>query len=416
MATPPINLETPLPRHAAVRIREALKDTRIVAIVGPRQSGKTTLAQQVGGHAHPFITLDDETARSFAQTDPTGFVRGLDMAVIDEIQRAPGLVLALKKSVDEDHRPGRFILTGSADLFAGSLAPDSLAGRIETVRLLPLSQSELRRRDPPTFLDDAFGAFTTARRLPRDGDLEQMVLAGGFPEALSRANAKRRADWFAAYIDALTQRDIPDLASIDKVGVLPRLIDYAALYAGQIVNLSELGARLHIDGKTVDRWLTLLEQVFLARRIPPWFRNGFKRLAKSPKLHFYDTGLLAAIRGIDVAHLASNRQAFGGLLESFVFAELSKIIATSEHRTSISHYRDKDQVEVDFVLERPGGQVVAIEVKASATAGPDDFKGLKRVREAAGAGFRAGFLLYDGDNLIQMDENLYASPFSILWA
>jgi len=416
MAIPPVDPATPLPRHSAAHIREALQDTRIVAIVGPRQSGKTTLAKQVGGKDRPFLTLDDETVRSFAQSDPAGFVRGLDKAVIDEVQRAPGLILALKKSVDEDRRPGRFILTGSADLFAGAISPDSLAGRVETVRLLPLSQSELRRRRPSAFLTQAFDGRLGAGQARRDGDIVEIALAGGFPEALSRSTPRRRRDWFLAYAEALAQRDIPDLASLEKAGVLPRLIEHAALYAGQLVNLSETGARLGLDGKTVDRWLVLLEQVFLVRRVQPWFRNSFKRLSKTPKLHFYDTGLLAALRGMDAARLQRERQEVGALLESFVFTELSKMIAAGGDRISINHYRDGHQVEVDFVLERTPGDIVGIEVKAAATAQPDDFKGLKRVREAAGRSFRTGVLLYDGDTVVPFGDGLYAAPFSILWS
>lgn len=412
----PPDLNSPLPRHVELRLRTALEDTRIVAIVGPRQSGKTTLARQLGEADRPFLTLDDEAMRSFAQSDPTGFVRRLDRAVIDEVQRVPDLILALKKSVDEDPRPGRFLLTGSADLFAGTLAPDSLAGRIETIRLLPLSRAELCRKPPPSFLEHAFrGTLAKVRASPMGDDLIEMVLAGGFPEALSRSSSKRRRDWFLAYARSLAQRDIPELAVLDKVGILPRLIEHAALYAGQIVNLSELGGQLGLDGKTIDRWLVLLEHVFLAQRVQPWYRNGFKRLTKAPKLHFFDSGLLAALRGTSVDRLAQDRRAFGSLLESFVFAELSKAVALSDDRVSISHYRDKDQVEVDFVLERVPGQVVGIEVKAAATVRADDFRGLRRIRDAAADDFVAGIVLFDGDMVIPFDDDLYAAPLSLLW-
>ena len=416
MIRSPLDLTAPLPRHGEARLREALTDTRIVAIVGPRQSGKTTLAREVSDPGRPFLTLDDEAIRTAAQTDPTGFVRGLDRVVIDEIQRAPELILALKKSVDEDRRPGRFLLTGSADIFAGAISPDSLAGRIETLRLLPLSQGELRRRGAPTFLDRAFGGDVGALRvLPRDDDIVDAVLGGGFPEALSRASARRRRDWFLAYAQSLAQRDIPDLAALDKIGVLPRLIEHAALYSSQLVNLTDIGARLGLDGKTVDRWLVLLENVFLARRVQPWYRNGFKRLSRTPKLHFFDTGLLAALKGVDADAIARDRRELGSLLESFVFAELSKAIAVGDDTISISHYRDKDQVEVDFVLERTPGRIVGIEVKAGATVRPQDFNGLKRVRAAAGNGFVTGIVLYDGDTLMPFGDDLYAAPFSILW-
>jgi uncharacterized protein len=412
----PLNPNTPLARHAEEQLREALHDTRIVSIIGPRQSGKTTLARQVSGPDRPFLSLDDDAIRAFAQADPTGFVRQFDHVVIDEFQRAPQLILALKKSVDEDGRPGRFLLTGSADIFATTHSPDSLAGRIETIRLLPLSRAEMLGQAAPSFIDLAFeGNFGSFRNIAPENDLVDTVLSGGFPEALTRTSFKRRRDWFRAYVESLAQRDIPDLADLDKIGILPRLIEQAALYSGQVVNLTGIGMDLSLDSKTVDRWLTLLENVFLVHRVRTWFRNSFKRLSKTPKLQFFDSGVLAALRNIDADTILRDRTPFGPLLETFVFAELSKSIAVGEHRTSISHYRDKDQIEVDFVLERAPGQVVGIEVKASATVTMRDFAGLKRVHEAAGEGFACGIVLYDGDTLLPFGDKLYALPMSLLW-
>jgi hypothetical protein len=412
-------LNAPVPRHAAARLRTALADTRVVALVGPRQAGKTTLARQAAADGRPFLTLDDEQTRSFATADPAGFLRGVDRAVIDEIQRAPGLVLALKRSVDEDRRPGRFLITGSADLFAGSVAPDSLAGRVETIALLPLSQAEIERAPPPQFLDRAFsgdlfaGELGPATAAGQTADLVERVLAGGFPEALARASAARRRDWLAAYAQSLAERDVADIAQIDKGDRMGRVIELAALMSGQLLNMSEIGAKAGLDSKTVDRWLSILDKVFLARRVRPWSRNDLKRIIKAPKLYFVDSGLLAALRGDD--RLSRDRRALGPLLECFVYAELSKAIALGAARTTISHYRDKDQVEVDFVLERTPGRIVGIEVKASATVRPEDLKGLSRLRDAAGEDFAMGVLLHDGERVMAFGERLIAAPLSILW-
>ena len=404
-------------RHAETQIRAALDDTRIVAIVGPRQSGKTTLARRIAGDdGRPFITLDDEQFRRFAEDDPVGFVRSQPVAVIDEIQRAPALILALKKAVDEAPRPGRYLITGSVDLFKGALSPDSLAGRVDTIELLPFSQAEIAGVGVPEFLDRAFADdFPSLAETRPTEDLIERVVSGGFPESLSRAVPGRRRRWLRAYTRALAERDVSEIAAIDKSVEMSRLIDHAAAASGQLLNMSALGSRLGIDGKTVDRWLTLLEHMFLVRRIRAWHRNRLKRLVKTPKLHFLDSGLLAALRGTGTVEIAKDRERLGPLLECFVHAEIAKAAALSDETTIVSHYRDKDRVEVDLVLERSPDRVVGIEVKAGATVRPRDFRGLERLRGAAGDGFACGILLHDGERIQQTGSRLYAMPMKMLW-
>ena len=404
-------------RHAETQIRAALDDTRIVAIVGPRQSGKTTLARRIAGDdRRPFITLDDEQFRRFAEDDPVGFVRSQPVAVIDEIQRAPALILALKKAVDEAPRPGRYLITGSVDLFKGALSPDSLAGRVDTIELLPFSQAEIAGVGVPEFLDRAFADdFPSLAETRPTEDLIERVVSGGFPESLSRAVPGRRRRWLRAYTRALAERDVSEIAAIDKSVEMSRLIDHAAAASGQLLNMSALGSRLGIDGKTVDRWLTLLEHMFLVRRIRAWHRNRLKRLVKTPKLHFLDSGLLAALRGTGTVEIAKDRERLGPLLECFVHAEIAKAVALSDETTIVGHYRDKDRVEVDLVLERSPDRVVGIEVKAGATVRPRDFRGLERLRGAAGDGFACGILLHDGERIQQTGSRLYAMPMKMLW-
>ena len=404
-------------RHAEAQVRAALDDTRIVAIVGPRQSGKTTLARRIAGDdRRPFITLDDEQFRRFAEDDPAGFVRSQPVAVIDEIQRAPALILALKKAVDEVPRPGRYLITGSVDLFRGALSPDSLAGRVDTIELAPFSQAEIAGAGAPEFLDRAFADdFPSLAVTGPTDDLIERVISGGFPEALSRTVPARRRRWLRAYTRALAERDVSEIAAVDKSVEMSRLIDHAAVAAGQLLNLSALGSRLGVDGKTVDRWLVLLEHMFLVRRIRAWHRNRLKRLVRTPKLHFLDSGLLAALRGTGAAEIAKDREKLGPLLECFVHAEIAKAAALSDETTTITHYRDKDQVEVDLVLERSPDRVVGIEIKASATARPKDFRGLERLSNAAGDGFACGIVLHDGERVQQTGPRLYAMPMKMLW-
>ena len=404
-------------RHAETQVRAALDDTRIVAIVGPRQSGKTTLARRIAGDdGRPFITLDDEQFRQFAEDDPAGFVRSQPVAVIDEIQRAPALILALKKAVDEAPRPGRYLITGSVDLFKGALSPDSLAGRVDTIELLPFSQAEIAGAGVPEFLDRAFaGDFPSLATTGPTDALTERVISGGFPEALSRTVPARRRRWLRAYARALAERDVSEIAAVDKSVEMSRLIDHAAAASGQLLNMSALGSRLGLDGKTVDRWLTLLEHMFLVRRIRAWHRNRLKRLVKTPKLHFLDSGLLAALRGTDAADIAKDREKLGPLLECFVHAEIAKAAALSDETTTVGHYRDKDRLEVDLVLERSPDRVVGIEVKAGATARPEDFKGLVRLEKAASDRFACGIVLHDGDRVQRTGSRLFAMPVKMLW-
>lgn len=399
------------------RLREALADTPVVAVTGPRQSGKTTLARSVAGRELTYLTLDDDTTLAAARRDPVGFVRGLDGVVIDEVQRAPELFLAIKKSVDEDRRPGRFLVTGSADLRTVPLLRDSLAGRMETVPLLPLARAEIEGRGAPGFLDLAFaGQLARSRSALVGDDLIAAVLAGGYPEVLARTSERRRRDWCRAYVDAIVGRDLPELAAVTRPRSMPQLLDVLALSAGQLVNLSQIGGRLGIDHKTVDRYLDLLERLFLVRRLQPWSRNELKRLVRTPKLHFIDTGLLAAVRGLSFSRLTNDRAPFGALLESFAYAELLKQAAWSETRPRFYHYRDKDGVEVDLVLEDEAGGVVGVEVKAAATVRPADLLGLGRLAAGAGPSFRLGVVLYDGDQTLPFGGRLFAAPLSVLWA
>ena len=406
-----------LPRHAEARIGTALRDTRIVALVGPRQSGKTTLARRFADNEErPFITLDDEQLRRFAQDDPIGFMRGRRGAVIDEIQRAPGLILELKKQVDEHPAPGRYLITGSVELFRSAISPDSLAGRVETIELLPFSQAEAAVAAVPDFLERAFAAdfphFATTG--PTD-NLVERVVSGGFPEVQARPDPARRHSWLRAYAHSLAERDISDIAAISKLDQMTALIGHAAVSASQLVNLSDLGSKLRVDGKTVERWLTLLERMYLVRRIGAWHRNERKRLIKTPKLQFLDSGLLAALRRIDQTSIERNRGSLGSLLECFAYAEIAKAVALHGESIAISHYRDKDGAEVDLVLERSPGEVVGIEVKAGATVRPDDFKALARLEAAAGDQFTCGILLHDGERIQQTASRMFAMPIKMLW-
>ncbi len=404
------------PRLVDQEIREALTDTRVVLLCGPRQSGKTTLARWVAGSAFPYVDLDDLTTLDSARGDPVGFVRRYDRAVIDEVQRVPDLVLAIKASVDADRRPGRFLLTGSADLMTLPRVADSLAGRMGVVRLLPLSQAELRATRP-LFLSKAFAGEAPSSRIPvLDDDLVETVLAGGYPEALTRSGWERKQHWHLNYVDAIIQRDVLDIASIEQLVLMPRLLRVLAEHSAQLVNHSGFGAPLGMNHVTARKYVGILESLFLVHTLPPRYANTLKRSTKSPKLHFLDAGLLAALRGISPDRVRRDRKVFGPLLETFVLGELLKLAGWGNNRYTFLHFRDKDRNEVDIVIEDRHGQVVGIDVKASATVSHGDFSGLRRLASDCGKNFKMGLVLYDHDRTVAFSDNMAAVPVSALWS
>jgi len=393
-----------------------LTDTRVVLIAGPRQAGKTTLAKLMADSDTPFFTLDDPTTREAASADPFGFIRGLDKAVIDEIQRVPDLLLAIKASVDDDQRPGRFLLTGSANLMALPLVADSLAGRMEVVRLLPLAQSEILGRNG-NVLDNLFeGKATPVSDEIIGPNLVETVLSGGYPEALTRKRWSRRQDWYLDYIDAIVQRDIQDVAQIEQLHQIPRLLSVMAEHSGQLTNYSQIGGALGMNHNTTQKYVGVLESVFLTETLQPWFTNKIKRVVKSPKLQFLDAGLLAALRDITPDQVAQDRTAYGALLETFVFSELRKLASWSENRIKFYHFRDRAQSEVDIVLEDRRGRVIGVEVKAAATVTQEDFRGLRKLEGALGAKFLGGLVFYDHAQQVPFSDRMAAVPISALWA
>ena len=351
-----------------------------------------------------------------------GFVADMpERVILDEVQRVPALFGALKMEVDRQRTPGRFILAGSTNVLLVPELTDSLAGRMETVRLHPLAQCELTKGPLtasrfPGFLDVLFGRGFTAQRTERLGEqLYERIVAGGYPAALVRQSGRRRANWYRDYIDALVQRDVRDLAQISRLDALPRLMALVAAQTARLLNVSALASPFRISRPTIDHYITLLERVFLLDRLPPWYHNRLSRLIKTPKLHIGDTGLACALLGVDVVGLAGDRPLLGQLLETFVFQELRRQASWHEASLSFFHYRDKDKIEVDIVIERGALAVAGVEVKAAATVTGADFRGLRKLREATGSRFAVGVVLYDGESCVGFGEGLYAVPLRLLW-
>jgi len=409
-----------LARNLAPMVLESLSDTPVVFLAGPRQVGKSTLAQALARHDFPadYVTLDDLATLSAARSDPTGFVAGLrGPTVLDEVQRAGDLLLAIKADVDRHRRPGRFLLTGSANVLALPRVADALVGRMAIHALMPFSQGELAgvRDDFITtaFADDAPSAPNAAMadRL----DLAQRVVMGGFPDVQSRPRFDRRSEWFGAYLTTLLQRNVRDILAVSDVTQVSRLLTLVAARLGGTASVSDMARTLSIPHSTVSRHLGLLEALFLVHRLPAWSGNQSTRVAKAPKLHLVDSGLAAHLLGHSAESLVASPDRLGPLFETFVVGELIKQARWSRTRVQALHYRTYDGREVDVVLEATGGRCVGVEVKLSATISPRDLGGLRTLADDAGPKFHRGIILYTGNTVVPFAENLHAVPISALW-
>ena len=403
-----------LPRRASDRVIEALQDTRVVVLNGARQTGKSTLAELAlakldGGRAR---FLDDPATRSSAQSDPVRFVRHDGTLLIDEVQRVPDLWLAIKNEVDRDPRPGRFLLTGSARLLGLASLPDALPGRSETIELWPLSQGEIDGR-PDGFVDAVFaeGAQISATNGElRRRDYLARALRGGYPESVRREQPRRRSRFFENYLADLLARDIKQVAHIERSGDMRRLLSLLAAQTAGLVNFSRLASELAITAPTVKSYVEILETIYLVRLIPAWSTNLTTRAVATPKVIFVDCGLAGFLTAG-----GTGDSVVGGLIENFVLGELARQLTWSDVSARLFHYRDRDQVEVDAVLEDNSGNVVGIEVKSSETARSADFAGLRHLQQRLGGRFQAGIVLYCGAQTLPFGQDLACMPISALW-
>ncbi|MGH3585398.1 MAG: ATP-binding protein [Pseudonocardia sp.] len=403
-------------RRASEAVHDAMGDTRVVLLNGARQSGKSTLVRLVAKDLDAeWLDLDDPQALAAAHDDPSGFVDHPRTVVIDEIQRAPELLLPIKKKVDEEFRPGGFLLTGSARVLGLRALPDALPGRMETIELWPFSQGEIDDR-PDGFITRLFAepdSVTHTSAVERREYAERIV-RGGFPEAVARTSA-RRERFFDSYVDDLLTRDIRQLADIERPAQMRSLLRLVAARSGQLLVGNALSNDLQLTARSVYRYLTLLEEVFLIKRVPAWSRNISARATGTPKVAFVDSGVAANLIGIDPHAMLRPGGMFGPLLEGFVLMELARQISWSSPRVELWHYRTKDGVEVDAVLEDRRGRVVAIEVKAASTVRADDFRGLRHLADRIGSDFLAGIVLHTGKQSFSFGSRLRTMPVSSLW-
>jgi predicted AAA+ superfamily ATPase len=402
-------------------IEEAIKDTPVNLIIGPRQVGKSTLCDQLieeGLFKGQVVTMDDTAILQGAKNDPLGFLKSLDKhVIIDEVQRVPELILSIKKLVDEDRKGVRIVLTGSANVMLLPKVADSLAGRIEIHNVWPMSQTELHEK-PSEFLSTLLSGSLRFKTEKTDWEtLVKLITIGGFPEAVSRPLESRRKKWFASYIKSILQKDVKDLSNIEGLTDIPKVLHLIATRAGSRINFSEIGRLADIKTPTLHRYLALLENIFLVVKIPAWTPNEEGQYVKSPKVYLNDTGLLTYLRGEGKDSLLSNRTTFGSFVENFVVMEIMKQITWFDAELKPYHFSIHKGAEVDLVLEDDKKQLYGIEIKSKASVDTDDFKGLKKLAETAGKKFRRGLVLYSGDHVVGgFGEHMQAVPLSALWA
>lgn len=413
-----VQLDDYLQRQLKTALAEALADTPVVCILGPRQCGKSTLAKRYDPKRH-YLTLDDQNYLNLAMEDPQGFVDQLpEQVTIDEIQRAPELTLAIKRNVDANRKPGRFLLTGSANLLQLPRLADSLAGRMECLYLQPFTASEIEGCETnflEAWLENGITTELDPSNPPAPTNLPERLVAGGYPEAVRRSPARART-WQKQYLQSLIERDIQDIASVKDAANVTRLLEYASLNTAQLLNLSSISKALSYSRATVESYLSILDKLFLIQRLPAWHSNRSKRLIKTPKMHFCDSGLAATLSQLKADQWNEARPRFGHLLESYILQQFTAMAGWMEEPPSFYHYRDKDQLEVDIVIESKN-KIWGIEVKAAASASKSDCKGLLRLADIAGKAFQQGIVFYDGSSTIPLNQgrNIYTMPLSKLW-
>lgn len=405
-------------RKIKTKLLEALTDSPVVLIHGARQTGKSTLVKHIAENDYPakYLTFDDAAVLSAAQSNPQEFIPAYeDNLVIDEVQRVPEIFLAIKSFVDRNRKAGKFILTGSANVLLLPKVSESLAGRIEIINLFPLSQNEINNTNY-NLIDKLFeNDFDPALKAPKKNNLTTKILTGGFPEMLARKERKRQDAWFKSYITTILQRDVRDIANIEKLSELPRLLGLFASRAGTLLNFAELSRSSAIPQTTLKRYITLLEAIFMIYLLPAWSGNLSKRLIKTPKLYLNDTGLLSHLTGFESERVFSEPLLWGRLLENFVLNELLKQASWSKFNLSLYHFRSASGQEIDFVIERNNGKLAAVEVKATAKINASDFNNIKIFADETGSKFLKGIVLYTGKEVIPFAKNMFALPIEALW-
>ncbi len=405
------------PRWQEKQVKDRLRTRRVVMLVGSRQCGKTTLAKKIATKDMEYRTLDNQVDRELARTDPNHFVRHKARTlIIDEVQKVPDLLSAIKQAVDDDTRPGQYLLTGSANIQNLPSVRESLAGRVSKVRLRQLSQGEIIGKETK-FFDLAFAQKFKPSKIIHDRNaIVTMALKGGFPEALA-ANEKDRRLWHQDYVDALIERDLQDIQHITRQDAMHKLVRILAAWSGKFIDISAIGTGLSIGRPTLYSYINALENLYVIERVSPWTRTDYDRVGKQEKLFMSDTGLMASVLKWDVNQVQNNPDRIGKVVETFAFNEIATLIDSADGAYQLFHYRDREKREIDFLVEREDEELLGIEVKFSSSIQKSDFKHLQWFRDHLAKDRRfIGMVLYTGTTVGSMGDKMWAVPLSMLWS
>lgn len=398
-------------------IVQAIKTRRVLLLSGARQCGKTTLAKQIALADTAYRTLDDVALKQIAENDPNGFVKHEGkMLIIDEIQRVPDLLSAIKLVVDKNTRPGQYLLTGSANIQSLPGVKESLAGRIRKIRLRPLTQGELLGAQPD-FLDNMFSQkFSTTHKSKFDRKtMLEIALRGGYPEVI-KFSPKERAQWHKDYIAAILEHDLNEIAHITQHKAMRDLVHTMAAWSGKFMDVSAIGTGLSIRRPTLETYMNALEALYIVERVSPWTRTDYERVGKQSKLYITDSGVMSSILRWRMDQVEFDADRSGKLIETFLFNELAALVDAADGKYELFHYRDREKREIDFLIERDDGALLGIEIKAGSAISTSDFKHLKWFKEnIAKKNNFIGIVIYAGEHIGSMGEGLWAIPFGEIW-
>ena len=407
-----------IPRWAEKLILESLKVFDVTVLVGPRQSGKTTLCEAVANKTGMIIlSLDNPDVLTYAENDPLGFIEDHPKAFIDEIQRLPKLIFTIKYCVDKHRKPHQYLISGSVDLWNSKITPDSLAGRSEMLTLLPLARSEIYGKPPSSLIAEAFQGNIKPFKVDKaytNYELAGLICQGGYPLAINKSSPAVRKKWLVALCEFVATHDLPVIKDLRKKDLFLDFIKYLAYHPAMLMNLDQCASVFNLSAFTIRNWLNLLENMFIIKRLPAWHKNYKKRLGKTPKYHFVDTGIIAALQDLDELSLSQDPKNLGHLLENLIYTELIKIIPSLHKTTKIYHYRDHNNYEVDFVLEQ-SNKLIGIEVKSARTIEYKDLNGLRNLKNTCKDNFVCGIILHRGTQVSIRHGNLYLVPINKLF-
>ena len=405
------------PRWQKATIKKLMLERRVLLLSGPRQCGKTTLARELESNETEYRTLDDGTLREAAENDPQGFIkRRTKTLIVDEVQKIPSLLSAIKKAVDEDTRPGQYILTGSTNIQSLPTVRESLAGRIAKIRLRPLAQGEIEK-NASRFIDSAFKHSFSRSNTHYDRDaLLEIAFRGGFPEPMLLQDRGRKR-WHTDYVNAILERDLKEIARIQRKNTMRELVHTLAAWSGKFMGLSAIGSGLSIRRPTLESYINALETLYLIERVYPWTKTDYARVGKRSRLFMVDSGLMASQLSwkMDQVRLDSDRS--GKLIETFAFNEIAAQVDAGEGRYELFHYRDREKREIDFLIEREDNALLGIEIKAGSAVEKKNFNHIRWFQKNLIKKQKfIGIVLYTGEFPASFGDNLWAVPFGLLWS